>query len=246
MPNPGPMLRSLMLLSAAGLSLALQGAPARAATPEAMLQQAQTACLESAGQAGWRTDAAKVISAKAINADKVEVVLDLTKDGTNTARLTCPYSASTGVVGQLGGDGLKDLGPADFGKDFARSMATAGDAGTAVDRSRGWWLLLPVGLGLLSWAALRNGEVASHGGASGGSSRGAGGGGGFRAEAAAGDGLLEVRATPDLQATVKRRVRNGDSVLLSGRCNGEWLETTDGAWVREPELRYDRSAVRFA
>lgn len=149
-------------------------------------------------------------------------------------------------MGQPGGDGLKDLGPADFGKDFARSMATAGDAGTAVDRSRGWWLLLPVGLGLLSWAALRNGEVASYGGASGGSSRGAGGGGGFHAEAAAGDGLLEVRATPDLQASVKRRVRNGDSMMLSGRRNGEWLETTGGAWVREPKLSHDPSVVRFA
>lgn len=88
MPNPSPKLRSLMLLSAAGLSLVSQGAPARAAAPEAMLQQAQTACLKSADQAGWRTDAAKVISAKAINADKVKVVLDLTKDGTDTARLT--------------------------------------------------------------------------------------------------------------------------------------------------------------
>jgi len=89
----------LLIVSTAAIGLA-SGA-ARALSADELLKNAQAACLESAAKAGWQTEAAKVVSSKSIDADKVEVVLDLTKDGTNFARLTCPYSASKGVIGAL-------------------------------------------------------------------------------------------------------------------------------------------------
>ncbi len=111
-----------------------------------MINQAEAACLESAGKEGWRSDLAKVISTKAIDADKVEVVLDLTKDGTHTARLTCPYSLSQGV--------------GKFGDNFAKSMATTVSAADELNRTRIWWLLLPIGLAVISWSVLRGRDSA--------------------------------------------------------------------------------------
>lgn len=99
MPFARHSLFRLLIISTAAIGLA-SGA-AKALSADELLKNAQAACLESAAKAGWQTDAAKVVSSKSIDADKVEVVLDLTKDGTNTARLTCPYSASKGVIGAL-------------------------------------------------------------------------------------------------------------------------------------------------
>jgi hypothetical protein len=87
---------SLGLLAAAGPALA------NTAAQDEAIKTATAACLDSAGKQGWRSDLAKVISSRAIDADKVEVVFDLTKDGTNTARLTCPYSLSKGVADTFG------------------------------------------------------------------------------------------------------------------------------------------------
>ena len=88
-----------------------------------------------------------MVSSKAIDADKVEVVLDLTKDGTNTARLTCPYSVSQGV--------------GKFGENFAKSMATTVSKSNELDRTRIWFVLLPLGLAVISWNVLRSREGAA-------------------------------------------------------------------------------------
>ncbi len=151
-------LRRGLLTAVAGFALLGGADAAHAASSEELLRTARSACLQNAASQGWLTEKASVLSSRAIDADRVEIVFNLTRDGVNQARLTCPYSVRQGVLGNLG-----DLGAAvngnvertDFGKDFSRSMATTGNAGQPVDRSRGWWLLLPVGLAGLSWAALR-------------------------------------------------------------------------------------------
>jgi hypothetical protein len=146
---------SLGLLAAAGPALA------NTAAQDEAIKTATAACLDSAGKQGWRSDLAKVISSRAIDADKVEVVFDLSRDGQNSARLTCPFSAKEGVMGKLAAVGEKlggDSKRQDFGKDFTKSMSTAGDAGSPVDRARGWLLLVPVGLAAACWAFLRNRE----------------------------------------------------------------------------------------
>jgi hypothetical protein len=157
-PVTTKVLRRQLLTAATGIVLVAAGGTARASTQAELLQTAETACLEEAASQGWRTDQASVVSRRAIDSDRVEIVLDLTKDGVNQARLTCPFSASTGGVAQFGavGDQLTKGGErTDFGKDFTRSMATAADTAQAVNRVRGWWLLLPIGLAGLSWAVLR-------------------------------------------------------------------------------------------
>jgi len=141
-----------LLTAAAGLALIGGADAAHAAASEELLSTARSACLQQAANQGWLTDQAQALSSRAIDADRVEVVFNLTRDGVNQARLTCPYSVRQGVLDSLNGT----VERTDFGKDFSRSMATTGDTGKPVDRSRGWWLLLPVGLAGLSWAALRN------------------------------------------------------------------------------------------
>jgi hypothetical protein len=159
--SPRSDFRSLLLASATGVALVVAGDAALAASGEAMLRTAESACLEAAAQQGWRRDLAKVVSSRAVDGDRVEVVFDLSRDGSNTARLTCPFSAKQGVMGKLATVGEKlggDSKRTDFGKDFTKSMSTTGDAGGPVDRSRGLWLLLPVGLTAICWAVLRSRE----------------------------------------------------------------------------------------
>ena len=243
-------MQRLFLVSAATLGLLAAAGPALALTPEEGIKTATAACLDSAGKQGWRTDLAKVISSRAIDADKVEVVFDLTKDGTNTARLTCPYSLSQGVATTFGTNN-------ETAAATPEPAAPAPDAGTAVDPGRAWWLLLPLGLGLLSWAALRGKKedvVTNTGTTYSGSytntgtavTTGTTTSRNISVEANAHDGQLEVREQPDITSGVLRRVRNGDTVVLTGHRRHDWLEVVDRGWVRDIDVRYDRTAIRFS
>jgi hypothetical protein len=242
-PAPSLALRRPMIALAAGLSLLAAGSIARASAPDAMLQTAETACLAKATSEGWSADASSVVSRRAIDADRVEVVLDLSKDGVNKARLTCPFSARTGVVGQMGalGDALQSgVDRTDFGEHFSRSMATAADASQAVNRSHGWWLLLPIGLAGLSWAALRRraGEELRYGTGEipiGGRTTES-----FIATANGQHGQAEIHELADQHSLVRRRVNNGQMVSLSGRSANGWLEVDGGGWVRESDLNVRR------
>ncbi|MEB3322678.1 MAG: SH3 domain-containing protein [Synechococcaceae cyanobacterium] len=216
-----------MFVTTAGVGLLASTGAALALSSEQMIRQAEAACLDRAVADGWNRDTAKVISAEALDADKVQVVFELSKDGVNTARLTCPYSVSQGV--------------GSFGNLPDRS-ASALPTVDPVHQGRAWWLLLPLGLGLVSWAALRgrNGDP--------GTTYGTGralSGTGLYAEANAHDGEVQVREHPDSSAAILRVVRNGDSIHLTGHRHNDWLEVAKGGWVRDPDLRYDRSTARF-
>ena len=237
-------MQRFFLVSAASLGLLAAAGPVLAVSTEEALKTATAACLDSAGKQGWRTDLAKVISSRSVDADKVEVVFDLTKDGTNTARLTCPYSLSKGVATTFGGAET----PVETTPAPAETTTTT-DTGTGVNP---WWLLLPLGLGLLSWAALRGKteDVATNPGttysgsytntSSTSTSRN------IYVEANAHDGQVEVREHADVNSPVLRRVRNGENVQLTGHRRNDWLEVANGGWVRDIDVRYDRTTVRFS
>ena len=242
-------MQRFFLVSAASLGLLAAAGPVLAVSTEEALKTATAACLDSAGKQGWRTDLAKVISSRSIDADKVEVVFDLTKDGTNTARLTCPYSLSKGVATTFGGaETPVETTPAPV------ETTTTTDTGTGVNP---WWLLLPLGLGLLSWAALRGKteDVATNPGTTYSGSytntsstvtTGTSTSRNIFVEANAHDGQLEVREHADVNSAVLRRVRNGDNVQLTGHRRNDWLEVANGGWVRDIDVRYDRTTVRFS
>ena len=241
-------MQRFFLVSAASLGLLAATGPALALSHEEAIKTATAACLDSAGKQGWRTDLAKVISSRSVDADKVEVVFDLTKDGTNTARLTCPYSLSKGVATTFGGaETPVETTPA------PAETTTTKDTGTGVNP---WWLLLPLGLGLLSWAALRGKKedvVTNTGTTYSGSytntstvTTGTTTSRNILVEANAHDGQLEVREHADIVSPILRRVRNGDSVQLTGHRRNDWLEVANGGWVRDIDVRYDRNTVRFS
>ena len=241
-------MQRFFLVSAASLGLLAAAGPVLAVSTEEALKTATAACLDSAGKQGWRTDLAKVISSRSIDADKVEVVFDLTKDGTNTARLTCPYSLSKGVATTFGGaETPVETTPAPV-------ETTTTDTGTGLNP---WWLLLPLGLGLLSWAALRGKteDVATNPGTTYSGSytntsstvtTGTSTSRNIFVEANAHDGQLEVREHADVNSAVLRRVRNGENVQLTGHRRNDWLEVANGGWVRDIDVRYDRTTVRFS
>jgi hypothetical protein len=260
-----------LLIPAAAIGLAMAGPAALAAPADDLIKRAESACLDSAVSQGWQRELAQVVSSRQISADKVEVVFDLSRDGSNRARLTCPFSGSQGVIGQLAGVGQKlaaDAGTAansaansagnhatDYGKDFTESMATtAKDAGQAVQRSRAWWLLLPVGLAALCWASLRNrdrsaaGVVFDHDQAHGyGNAAGSRTAEAFVAEAInndpLGDGMVSVHETSDRSSPVRRRIPSGDHLSLTGRRLDDWMEVDGGGWVRQRHLRIGNTAV---
>jgi hypothetical protein len=247
-------MQRFFLVSAASLGLLAAAGPALALNTEEAIKTATAACLDSAGKQGWRTDLAKVISSRSVDADKVEVVFDLTKDGTNTARLTCPYSLSKGVGTTFGGN---DTAAADTTTTAPAETTTTQDTGTAVNPGRAWWLLLPLGLGLLSWAALRGKteDVATNSGTTYSGSytntsstvtTGTTTSRNIFVEANAHDGQLEVREHADINSAVLRRVRNGENVQLTGHRRNDWLEVANGGWVRDIDVRYDRTVVRFS
>jgi len=247
-------MKRFFLVSAASLGLLAAAGPSLAVTQEEAIKTATAACLDSAGKQGWRTDLAKVISSRSVDADKVEVVFDLTKDGTNTARLTCPYSLSKGVGTTFGGN---DTAAADTTTTAPAETTTTQDTGTAVNPGRAWWLLLPLGLGLLSWAALRGKteDVATNSGTTYSGSytntsstvtTGTTTSRNIVVEANAHDGQLEVREHADINSAVLRRVRNGENVQLTGHRRNDWLEVANGGWVRDIDVRYDRTVVRFS
>ncbi len=241
-------MQRFFLVSAASLGLLAAAGPVLAVSTEEALKTATAACLDSAGKQGWRTDLAKVISSRSIDADKVEVVFDLTKDGTNTARLTCPYSLSKGVATTFGGaETPVETTPAPV-------ETTTTDTATGVNP---WWLLLPLGLGLLSWAALRGKTedvVTNPGTTYSGSytntsstvTTGTSTSRNIYVEANAHDGQVEVREHADVNSPVLRRVRNGENVQLTGHRRNDWLEVANGGWVRDIDVRYDRTTVRFS
>jgi len=255
MSQSSPSLRRCLLVSAASLGLLAAAGPALALTHEEAIKTATAACLDSAGKQGWRTDLAKVISSRSVDADKVEVVFDLTKDGTHTARLTCPYSLSKGVATTFGTN-TETAAATPAPEPAAPATTPAPDAGAAVNPGRAWWLLLPLGLGLLSWAALRgkNEETVTTGTTYSGSyttpgttvTTGTTTSRNILVEANAHDGQLEVREHADIVSPILRRVRNGDSVQLTGHRRNDWLEVANGGWVRDIDVRYDRNTVRFS
>ena len=247
-------LQRFFLVTAASLGVLAAAGPSMALSPEEAITTAKAACLDSAGKQGWKTDLAKVISSRAIDADKVEVVFDLTRDGVNTARLTCPYSLSKGVDASFGAAEKPAAEPA------AAADPAAPVEGEAVNPGRAWWLLLPLGLGLLAWAALRGKDEGTTtytdttpGTTYSGSyttptavTTGTTTSRNIHVEANAKDGNLEVREHADISSAVLRRVRNGDTVYLTGHRRNDWLEVANGGWVRDIDVRYDRSTVRFS
>ena len=259
MPKAPHSLSRLMVASAATLTLFGAANQAFALTTEERIKTAETACLDAAGKLGWRTDLAKVISAKEIDADKVEVIFDLTKDGKNTARLTCPYTHGQASFGKP----AETATPAAAPEPVAEPAPAPAPAPEPVAQAPSanpvnpWWLLLPLGLALASWAALRgrNEEVADVEPIRSGSYTTPATttpvattttGRHWFVEANAPDGTLEVREHADYASTIVRRVRNGDSVQVTGVRRGDWLEVVQGGWVREDQLRYDRTAIRFS
>jgi len=237
-----------MVASVATLTLFGAANQAFAATTEERIKAAEASCLEAAGQLGWRTDLAKVISAKEISAEKVEVVYDLTKDGKNTARLTCPVTNGKATFAAPA-----ETAAAPAPEPVAEPAPAPVAEAPAANPVNPWWLLLPLGLALASWAALRGrNEVADVEPIRSGSyatpttTPVSTTGRNWFVEANAPDGTLEVREHADYASTILRRVRNGDSVQVTGVRRGDWLEVVQGGWVREDQLRYDRTAIRFS
>jgi len=185
-----------------------------------MLKTAEAACIENAAADGYNPDKAQVVSSRAIDNDKVEVVLNLTKDGQSFDRLTCPFSATTGIGSFVSG---------------------AADTVAAPGLGRLWWLLLPL-LGLpLLLAALRGRDRAVTGAVTPVDNI-------VHTEGYVNTNgsPLDVREHPNSEARILRSLPNGEHVRLTGRHDHDWVELTGGGWVPSYYLRYSDNLSRRA
>jgi hypothetical protein len=98
---------------------------------------------------------------------------------------------------------------------IASAAATAQES-QSVDRSRAWWILLPIGLGLLTWAPLHDC-----------------------------DGSLEGHEQPDRTSLVLKKVVNGDSIRRTGARRNDWLEVANGRWVWDVDVRDNRNTAQL-
>jgi hypothetical protein len=109
-----------------------------------------------------------------------------------------------------------------------------------VDRSRGWWLLLPIALAGLSWAGLRGrdhqGSAADQDPGVLPDASGSRTAESFIAEAKGSNGRVQIHALADSSSLVRKDVPNGQQLSLTGRRSGEWLEVDGGGWVQERNI----------
>jgi hypothetical protein len=214
--------RSLFLASCAAILISA-AAPSLAQSTPQMLETAKNACIEKAAAEGYDPKQAEVISSKAVDANTVEVVLNLTKDGSNFARLTCPYSAEKGVIS--------------LGENVV----------TKPNLSRLWWLLLPLlAIPLLLWFLRprnRRDYVAAdrvsterpreYVAADRVQSQNY-----TEAYVKTSGEMLEVKEYPNATSRVVRRLSHDEHVNLTGQQNQGWVELSGGGWVPSRFLRF--------
>ena len=213
-------LSKTLAIACGSVLLVTAATPGWAQSTAEMLKTAEAACIENAAADGYNPDKAQVVSSRAIDNDKVEVVLNLTKDGQNFDRLTCPFSASTGIGNFVGG---------------------AAEAVKAPGLGRLWWLLLPL-LGLpLLLAALRGRDRAVTGAVTPVDNI-------VHTEGYVNTNgsPLDVREHPNSEARILRSLPNGEHVRLTGRHDHDWVELTGGGWVPSYYLRYSDNLSRRA
>jgi uncharacterized protein YgiM (DUF1202 family) len=198
-------------LAATSTALILLSSPsyAQVISPE-LEARAREACTQKAEADGFTIQ--DVVSVAAADADTVNVVLNLNRDG-QLYKLTCGYSAS-------------------------QNSATVGDStDTAVRTYQPWanpWLLtlLPLLVGLpllLAWTKGRSSEeYLRYAGAKDDHVRYA-----ERSEAIVStDGsMLDIHSGPAGSYRVTGNLRNGQRVQLSGRYENNWVELADGGWI---------------
>ncbi|WNZ22476.1 SH3 domain-containing protein [Leptolyngbya sp. NK1-12] len=201
---------SALVVASAALVLSVSPGYAQSVSPE-LETRARDACTQKAQADGFTVQ--DVVSVAAADADTVNVVLNLNRDG-QLYKLTCGYSAS-------------------------QNSAIVGDsAGTTATRTYQPWLnpwlltLLPLLVGLpllLAWTKGRSSDeylrytgvknTRVHYGE--------------RSEAIVKtDGsMLDIYSGPASSYRVTGNLRNGQRVLLSGRYENSWVELADGGWI---------------
>lgn len=222
--------RSLALTGCSAL-LVTTAMPALGQSTAEMLKTAEQACIEKAAAEGYDPTRAEVISSESVDADTVKVVLNLTKDGNNFARLTCPYSASRGVV-------------------------SFGDAVTAPNNWNWlWWLLLPlIGIPLLLWLLrgrdqreyvaadrIRREPTRDYVSADRVQGRTY-----TDAYVNTGGERLDVKEYPNQTAKVLRRLDHGEHLELTGQQDKGWVELLGGGWVESRFLRFSDTPKTYS
>lgn len=184
--------------------------PVQAQTVSAELEtRAQEACIQKAQADGFTLQ--DVVSVTAADADTVNVVLNLNRDG-QLFKLTCGYSASQGS--------------ATVGNDVGTT--------TVAQTYQPWlnpWLgtLLPLIVGLpLLWAWTRGRGNTSYVGRETVAARH-----GEHSEAIVRTNgeRLDIHSGPASTHRVTGNLRSGQRVVLSGRYDNNWVELAEGGWV---------------
>jgi hypothetical protein len=182
-----PSLHRHLLLTSCTLGLAwaaASGQPSLAAAADDPLMSAEKACLQSATSNGYKTEGG---TAKAVDADNIDVPLELSRDGSPATQVTCRYTVSSGLASLTGNvkassrkaspfAAAKDETDEEEGSSPSAAVAGGPRATTTKKASpyaaakdemnlafgpalgRLWLLLLPAGLAAGSYVYLRKRE----------------------------------------------------------------------------------------
>jgi uncharacterized protein YgiM (DUF1202 family) len=221
---------TVALFSVATLSVAYPSYGQAAVAPE-LAAKAKQACIDKAKADGFALK--DVVSVDPYNgeADRVKVVLNLTKtaDGT-AARLTCGYSKDGKVA---------------FGEDPAPPVAQTSPVQTTEPAKEGgfpWWLLLLPILGIPLLFTLFKGKeerpdaevyerpVATRVGT--------------QAVVRANSEYLDIHEGPGTTYRVTGTLRNGQRVALANGRDNNWAELETGGWVPLEYLDLDTTSYR--
>lgn len=236
--------RVLAVLSA--ITIVVVGQAAIAQTPEEMIATAEKACIDAAVAKGYNEQLSQVVEAESIDANTVEVVLNVTKDGQGFARLTCPYSVKEGVAAfddaaaifENAADAVTETtdtvteAAGETVTSATEAITEAADGVTTNTRFPWWWLLLPIiGFPLLLWLVKGREATALTGRYT--------------------DGYvntygqpLNIYDSPNQTAHVIGTLSDSTHVLLTGRRDGDWVELREGGWVDLNSLRFTEETTR--
>jgi hypothetical protein len=225
-------------------------APARAQTDvvSALRTQAEAACIDQARIKGF--ELSQVVDVTPVDADTVNVVLDLTRDG-QLFKLTCGYtdpslaatvdSGTTATTGVEATSAETAIETSPNTVETAETTETVETTETTADTApirtyrpwlNPWWgILLPLLVGLpllLWWVAGRREErdryaVADRNGVYHGDRSDAI----VRAE----HEVVNIHSGPGRTYPVTGALRNGEHTVLSGRYDSDWVELENGGWI---------------
>lgn len=214
---------ALAMLSAATLAVASPIQAQGTVAPD-LANAAKTACIDKAKADGYTLKDILTVEPYNNASDRVKVVLNLVKGGTE-ARLTCGYTKGSNAVTFDGGQSANQTA------NNTQTTTTTPDTTNRGGVSPWLWLLLPlIGIPLLI-ALTRGRQRTTTTDYDNYATRDTVGTARTEAMVKTNGEALDVYSGPGTTYRVTSTLRNGERITLTGRRENNWVELENGGWI---------------